>query len=525
MRLSFAHQESFTRKIFHVFVIFIVLMSSAFTLFSVYYESREAEKNLLRKGELLADLLASSSKMAVFVEDVNSLRDVVQDVLAREEVLAVSIHDLNRRPLFHEEKRGVPPEDRPVPAAVEEDKVLSALRGKISRGFVSTESRIYFYKAVTFRAPVSNDESLYFDVDGDRRERAIGYVKISLDRNLFHREINMILTRNTVLALLFAVSGITVIYMILQRAAKPLINLTEKVRSLGRGSSFEKIPVVSNDEIGRLAEAFNAMTDDLRGREEEKQAMEEKLRHLQKMEAIGRLAPGIAHDFNNILTTVEGALYILRKKVVDDPAAFPYTEQIHKSLSKLQHLIQSLLAFSKTQVIHLGPVDVTRIIRKLKPMLANLAGDKVDVLTILPDRPVVAIGDALQIDQILMNLCANARDAMPDGGRFTVEAGNIIVGKEHSQSQLFPGPGAYVLIRATDTGQGMDQATRERIFEPFFTTKTSGKGTGLGLSIVFGIVEQHRGHIEVLSEVGRGSEFRIYLPALEKNDENMDNKE
>jgi signal transduction histidine kinase len=247
------------------------------------------------------------------------------------------------------------------------------------------------------------------------------------------------------------------------------------------------------------------------------------LRHSQKMEAIGTLARGIAHDFNNILSTVQGSVYMLEKRLGQDVRQKQYIGQMHNSLDKAKSLIQGLITFSKLQNVTPGPVDVNGIVRRLKPMLASMAGENVQVNYALQEKKLTVLADKLQIEQILMNLCSNARDAMPDGGICTVETG--IVARQRDQgvpvTEIMLGRYAFVSVR--DTGTGMDDETKERIFEPFFTTKEVGKGTGLGLSIVFGIIEQLGGHIAVQTSKGEGTTFKVYLPLLEKSEENLDN--
>lgn len=512
-------RQSFGTRIFRAFVSFIVLVSSAFTFFSVYSQSREVEQNLLRKGELLAKLLASSSRTGVFAENRDSLRDAADGVLAQEEVRAVEICSVDNRQLIGEQKT-LSQEKIPIALTQEDKEIAAKLHDSLSWEVTNDKNTINVYKPVTIETVSSMGEALYFDVVKNKKlEQIIGYVKISLDRKVIRKEVRGVFLKNLLIGVIFVFLGIIVIYTILRRVTKPLTRLAETVRLLGKGTSSEKIPVESQDEIGKLAEAFNAMTEDMRKREEEKLLMEERLRHAEKMEAVGRLARGIAHDFNNILTTVEGSLFIMKKKLTDNLPLMQYTEQMQKSLSKMRGLVHGLLTFSRTQIGHLSPVDINKAIKKLMPMLKSLAGDTVEVKILLCDEPSVVLADPLQIDQVLMNLCTNARDAMPEGGVVTIKTDAVSIAEGHPVSSLFIRPGAYARISVSDTGTGMDEKTREKIFEPFFTTKEPGKGTGLGLSIVFGIVEQHKGFIDFTTETGRGTEFLIYFPLPLNNHE------
>jgi signal transduction histidine kinase len=299
----------------------------------------------------------------------------------------------------------------------------------------------------------------------------------------------------------------------------PLTSLTESVRRLGKGESVGKVPVASRDEIGKLAAAFNTMSENLKKREEEKQALEEKLRYSQKMEAVGTLARGIAHDFNNILATVRGWIYMLENKSQGESELLQYTDQIHNSLNKAKNLIGSLVAFSRMQTIQMKVIDLNSLIRKLTPTLAGIAGGDIEVALALTDAELFISADAVQVEQVLMNLCSNARDAMPDGGALTIRTQPAIIDGGRTGSSGAMRSGRYALLSVGDTGTGIVEEIRGKVFDPFFSTKQVGKGTGLGLAIVYGIVEQHGGFIDVESKTGEGTTFTIYLPLAERTSE------
>ena len=244
----------------------------------------------------------------------------------------------------------------------------------------------------------------------------------------------------------------------------------------------------------------------------ERKKIEEHLRHSQKIEAVGKLAGGIAHDFNNILMAIMGYGELLRIKLPADSSLREFVDQILVSSERAARLTQGLLAFSRKQVIDPKLVALNEIVTTISKMLARIIGEDIELLTTLtPQEPIVML-DSNKMEQALLNLATNARDAMPDGGRFSLETGTAVLDEAFSQAHGYGRPGQFALLTATDTGIGMDESTRERIFEPFYTTKDVGKGTGLGLAIVYGIVKQHSGYIDVSSEPGRGTTFRIYLP-------------
>ncbi len=241
--------------------------------------------------------------------------------------------------------------------------------------------------------------------------------------------------------------------------------------------------------------------------------LESQLRQAQKMESIGTLAGGIAHDFNNILTTLIGYASLIQAKMDRGNPLRAYVDQILSASTKGADLTRSLLTFSRQQPVTLLPVDINDAIRETGPLLKRLLTEDIHLGVSLTHEDTVVMADKSQMDQILFNLITNARDAMPEGGTLTVETDIANVDSWFIEAHGFGEPGRYVLITVCDTGEGMNEATREKIFDPFFTTKDTGKGTGLGLATVYGIVKQHNGYITVYSEPGKGTAFHIYIPA------------
>jgi len=253
----------------------------------------------------------------------------------------------------------------------------------------------------------------------------------------------------------------------------------------------------------------------------EKGHLEAQLRQAQKMEAIGQLAGGVAHDFNNILTAVIGYGNLLQAKMAPDDPLKPYAEQILASAGKAVNLTQSLLAFGRKQIIELRPCKISTLIKNVEKLLSRLLTEDIELLTIIDSSDPTVMADPTQIDQILINLSTNARDAMPHGGHLKIEVKLSEINRAFVAVHGYGEVGKYALISVSDTGMGMNAATKEKIFDPFFTTKEVGKGTGLGLSIVYGIVKQHNGYINVESEPGRGTTFHIYLPAVKMKEEEV----
>ncbi len=253
------------------------------------------------------------------------------------------------------------------------------------------------------------------------------------------------------------------------------------------------------------------------------QESEKKLHLSQKLESVGRLAGGIAHDFNNLLTTILGyADLILMEQDLDDTVK-EGIQDIKKSAERAASLTQQLLAFSRKQVLQPRQINLNKLITNMEKMLKRLIHENIDLITKSdPDTgPIKA--DPGKIEQVIMNLAINARDAMPDGGKLNIETQNVYLDESYRSQHPEVTPGVYVLLAVSDTGHGMDEEIKKHIFEPFFTTKRVGEGTGLGLSTVYGIVKQSGGYIWVYSEPGHGTTFKIYLPRVEEIDNQQEN--
>ena len=249
--------------------------------------------------------------------------------------------------------------------------------------------------------------------------------------------------------------------------------------------------------------------------------LEKRISHLEKFEAIGQLAGGIAHDFNNLLGAILGWAELGLENAERPELVREHFREIHQQGTRAAMLTRQLLAFARRQVLEPRNLDLNQTISDLRPLLEKLLGAEVELNFVLAPELTVVRADAAQVEQILMNLCVNARDAMPDGGKLSISTTETAIDEEYQRQHPYARQGHYVRLVVADTGTGMDAATQERIFEPFFSTKGEGHGTGLGLATVYGIVRQHGGFIHVYSEVGHGTEFSIYLPASEGRPERL----
>jgi signal transduction histidine kinase len=282
---------------------------------------------------------------------------------------------------------------------------------------------------------------------------------------------------------------------------------------------FREIVSVERGPAGNLAKLRGVMVDitEQKRAEEERTALEHQLRQAQKMEAIGRLAGGIAHDFNNLLTAILGYAELASSRL-DRGGADVRTElgEIRASSERAASLTQQLLAFSRQQVMQPQVLDLNVVLGEFARLLRRLVGEEIELVTETADEPLFVEADAAQLEQVLMNLAINARDAMPDGGTLTISTAACEVDEAAARASDDARPGTFAVVSVTDTGSGIDAETRRRLFEPFFTTKELGRGTGLGLATVYGIVQQSNGFLTVDSEPGQGSTFRVFLPLSEE---------
>jgi two-component system cell cycle sensor histidine kinase/response regulator CckA len=248
----------------------------------------------------------------------------------------------------------------------------------------------------------------------------------------------------------------------------------------------------------------------------ERRALQQQLQQAQKFEAFGQLAGGIAHDFNNVVGAILGWAELGEQQAASgNPALESYFKKIHYQCGRVTALIQQLLAFARRQILEPRSLSLNQTVHDVMNLLDKVIGKDIEIKTALDDHLSAVRADPTQIEQVLMNLCINSRDAMPKGGRVTIETHNATFSEQDCRGAAGLQPGRFAELHVSDTGMGMDAATQERIFEPFFTTKGMGKGTGLGLATVYGIVKQHSGFILVESELGKGSTFRVFLPVNE----------
>jgi signal transduction histidine kinase/ActR/RegA family two-component response regulator len=344
----------------------------------------------------------------------------------------------------------------------------------------------------------------FVELPGDHPVRLYSLQSFDQATN-FLRSLNRMLLTLGALAVL---AGAFIAFILSRQITRPLERLALAIRQLQKGDFESQIAVVGSDEVAHLTLAFEEMRSSLR------QSREGLLRSA-RLEAVGRLAGGVAHDFNNLVMIIKGYSDLLLDTAT--PQAKPYIEEIKNAGERASGLTRQLLAFSRKQVLEPQVLDLNQSVRNMVKMLRVLIGEDIELVTNLADHIGRILADPGQLEQVIMNLAVNARDAMPSGGKLIIETQSCYLDESYASTHADVSPQSYVLIAVTDTGCGMPEETLEHMFEPFFTTKEPGKGTGLGLATVYGIVKQSHAHITVHSEPGHGSAFKIYFPSLDKS--------
>jgi signal transduction histidine kinase/ActR/RegA family two-component response regulator len=471
----------------------LVTLTSGLVLFLaclvlVAYDLRRAYQELRTDLESLAQVIGSNSTAAVTFDDPRAANEILGALSVRTQIVSARLYDAEGRPFATYRRRGA------------EDDILP--ERPLADSYHAGTSETVLFQRLKLSGETAGTVYLKADL-GLVRSHFEGYLVVVL------------------LVLVASVVAASAISARLQRLVTgPILRLAAAADAVTQSKDYSvRVPSPGGGEVGALTAAFNQMLSEIERREAELRSevkdrlmAEEQLRQGQKMEAVGRLAGGVAHDFNNLLGVILGYSELLLRQDLAAPLRRK-VEQIHKAGDRAAALTRQLLAFSRKQVLATEVLDLNALVVEFARMLPPVLGEDIElVITEGPDLGTVKV-DPSQIEQILMNLCVNARDAMPEGGRITIATQNVS-GDDERRIGRGDGMGSFVLLSVSDTGHGMDTDTQSHVFEPFFTTKPQGQGTGLGLATVYGIVERSDGHIEIESAPGIGTTFRLYFPRV-----------
>lgn len=512
-------KRSFRARVFSIVVGTLILMTVSFAALYISHETNFHKARLVENGTILAKLLAENARLGVFSENEDLLRDPIAAILRQEDVSSVAVFTLEGNLLKNRQKDYAQnTKVRTVANIIEAGAVKRAI------AIIEQSGALYYAEnnaSFEFWAPVVSGQAAYAgggqflgETQALKKEQLIGFVKIILDKARLREGLKSVLFRTIAIGFIFMLLSIIFAYTLLNRILEPLHTLTGAVTMLGEKGSAAAIPVDTTNEIGSVALSFNAMLEALKKRETEKQHIEAQLLQAQKMEAVGQLAGGVAHDFNNILTAIISYGNVLHMKMQQEDPLRRHVERILSASEKAATLTQSLLAFSRKQPVTLQPVNLAGVIKNIEKLLSRLIREDMEFRINLASEETVIMGDAGQIEQVLMNLVTNAKDAISEGGLLTIGTEVVELDQTFVDEHGGGEAGEYALLSVADSGTGMDSETASRIFEPFFTTKETGKGTGLGLAVVYGIIKQHRGIVNVYSQPGLGTTFKIYFPLI-----------
>ena len=489
------------------FVIGLTILILSFTILA--RQKDQLYSQTVKMGKISLNHFATNANIPLLNDDIVRLNRLIKDAASVEGILYAVIVDRHNT----------------IKAHVDPNNIGMTLQTFQNKEVRKDENVTYFNCTLPSGTEVLN---LSRPITFKDKELGTVHVGLSLDfiNHLIYRESVFIF----VLSLFIVILGIAIAILLGINFSRPISKLVGATQEIGKGNLHYRIAMRRKDELGDLGLAFNYMADELdkkeianarlfseRNRaEKEARKLEEQLRQSQKMEAVGQLAGGIAHDFNNSLTLIKVCSQLALQELKEQDPVREKIQQIDEATQRSGDLARQLLTFSRRQVVELKVLDLNRLLSNLNKMLRRVIGEDIELVSQLAEGLGKVKSDPGQIEQIIVNLTVNARDAMPGGGRMVLETANVELNEDYARTHVHVSPGRYVMLSVSDTGKGMTPEVMEHIFEPFFTTKGEGKGTGLGLFMVYGIVQKYGGHIVVDSEPEVGTIFKIYFPQVDE---------
>jgi len=488
----------------------------------IWYEVKMSRQTMINELTILAEIIGNNSTAALTFDDPFAAEEILSALKYKKHIVAAFIFKPNN--------------------------ILFAT-------YIRQKSEYKLPEEMNSYNPYFKDEFLYIIHPIILESENIGKVTLQydlLEMNARLRQYAGIVIIVFLLSLLFIYLATSVLQHII---SEPILNLVHIAKNVSTEKDYSlRAKKENNDELGLLIDGFNEMLSEIQARdqvlikdqeelekrvrertkklqkqiierkraEKEKEKVQAELLQAQKMEAIGILAGGIAHDFNNLLTAIQGCADVAMLELEKSHIVYRDLQEIQSASGRAADLTRQLLLFGRKQPLKYDLINLDQLIENLLKIFHRLIGEDIGIsIDFEPDLWNVN-ADRGSMEQVIMNLVVNARDAMPDGGKLTLKTENIVLDKPAARLIPEAKPGKFVCFSVSDTGMGMDQETIRHIFEPFFTTKGVGKGTGLGLSVIYGIIQQHNGWIHVYSEPGQGSIFRVYLPAVFDKEEQSD---
>jgi len=510
-------QEKFVIKFFITFTIIILLVSTLLTAFFIRHQSRSLSHNLIHHGNILSEILASNSRLGVFAENQEWFKDIVDGISKQESIEAVFVYNIEGKQLI---KNVTPSKDHEKPFIENNATLFKKIRTEKIPHYFETNDEIEFWSPVISSSRYPDEESLFIERDAfPGNHDIVGFSRIIVGKKLLFQQMNTLVLNSMLMGLFFWVAGSVFIFIIMKGITNPLNRLIGAVNLMSITGNVQTIPVETKDEIGKLAVAFNHMSDAIAQRELEKSKLEEQLRQSQKMEAIGTLAGGIAHDFNNILGVILGFSELSLLEMPEGSSLHSNLTEILKASNRAAELVRQILTFSRQSEQKRKPIQAGIIIKELLKLLRSSMPASIEIRQNIDPDCGLLLSDAVAIHQIVMNLCTNAAYAMRDGnGILEVSLRDVDIDGNIAPQMIGNSLSRCQKLTVKDSGHGMNAAILKRIFDPFFTTKGPGEGTGMGLSIIHGIVKSHGGFISVDSTPGKGTTFDIYLPLIDLNE-------
>jgi signal transduction histidine kinase/DNA repair protein RadC len=503
-------KESFRAKTFIRALVLIIVVSVSFTVIFVRHQGKSLKDAMINEGLSLAELVSYNAKLGVFTENPKFLEDTLNGIMKHEGITLCKVFSLDGRVL---DERGNADETNI------DKKMVEKLIETGNSQYLESPNHFEFWSPIISDSGNFSEAALFYD-EPDNDSEMIGFLLLVMSKEQIKKSFRGLVTNSFFTGTVFLVIGSIFAFFLSRNVTAPVKRLSERIQDVGEGNLEIEVPVETDDEIGKLAGAFNRMTEKLKRREREKQRLIEQLGQSQKLEAIGTLAGGIAHDFNNILAVLLSNLEMAKEKAPE--YLRDYLDTSLTTIERGSDIVKRLLDFSHKRTIKCEPVNVSLIVQEAVSILREKMDPRIKVQFDIEADLWKARAMAGDLQQVIMNLVANARDAimehmeetdrMDTPSAIEISMSNIEITEEAVEQNPQASAGNYIRISIKDNGCGMDRQTRLHVFDPFYTTKMIDKGTGLGLSSVYGIVKSYKGWIDVWSEPGEGSVFEVYFP-------------